>query len=113
MKTELSPQELVQGQLEAYNNHDIKSFCSFFAEDVRVYDAHTNQLLFEGMTAFQERYSKRFSNPNLHCTIINRMIQDHIVIDQEEVVGIKDDIVKAIAIYHIKKGYIQEVHFYS
>ena len=105
-------EELAQGQLEAYNNHNIDLFCSFFAKDIRVYDAHTQTLLIEGMTDFRARYTKTFSNTKLHCTLVNRMIQENIVIDQESVVGLGDDIVKAIAIYHTKDDLIQEVHFY-
>ena len=105
-------EELAQGQLEAYNNHDIEAFCSFFAEDIRVYDAHTQVLLMEGMKQFRARYTKTFSNKKLHCTLVNRMTQENIVIDQESVVGLGDDTVKAIAIYHTKNDLIREVHFY-
>ena len=108
----LSPVELVQGQLEAYNNHDIEKFCTFFSEDILVFDALTKQVLFEGMKVFRERYTQSFANPNLHCTLVNRMVQENIVIDQESVVGLGEDIVQAIAIYHIKNGIIKEVHFY-
>ena len=41
-------EELAQGQLEAYNNHDIETFCTYFAQDIKVYDAHDQALLFEG-----------------------------------------------------------------
>jgi hypothetical protein len=108
----LSPEELAQGQLEAYNNHDIDTFCTFFTEDVFVYDALTKDVLFEGMDAFRKRYTKSFSNPKLRCTLVNRMVHDNIVIDQESVVGLGEETVKAIAIYHVKDGLIQEVYFY-
>jgi len=109
---QLSPEELAQGQLEAYNNHDIETFCTFFSEDVLVFDALTKQVLFEGMEVFRERYTQSFANPNLHCTLVNRMVQENIVIDQESVVGLAEEVVQAIAIYHIKDGIIKEVHFY-
>ena len=109
MKT---PEELAQGQLDAYNAHDIDAFCTFFAEDVRIYDAHTHTLLMEGMRQFRARYIKTFANEKLHCTLVNRMVQENIVIDQESVVGLGDEIVKAIAIYHTRDDLIREVHFY-
>ena len=87
-------------------------FCTYFAEDIRVYDALTKELLFEGMELFRERYTQSFSNPELHCTLVNRMVQENIVIDQESVVGLGAEIVEAIAIYHVENGCIQEVHFY-
>lgn len=108
----MTPKQLAQGQLDAYNAHDIELFCSFFSEDIRVYDAHTQELLFSGKEAFRTRYTKTLSNPKLHCTLINRIEQDNIVIDQESVVGFGDDITHAIAIYHTKDDQICEVHFY-
>ena len=105
-------EELAQGQLEAYNNQDIDSFCQYFAEDVRVYDAHNRELLFSGMVDFRKRYLKSFRNPELHCTLVNRMVQENIVIDQESVVGLREGIVEAIAIYHTKDGFITDVYFY-
>ena len=106
------PENIAQGQLDAYNDHDLEKFCQFFAEDVKVFDAHTQDLLFEGMQAFRSRYQKTLSNPNLHCTLVNRMVQENIVIDQELVNGMGEDVVHAIAIYHIKDGQIYQVHFY-
>ena len=108
----LSPEELAQGQLEAYNKHDIETFCCFFSKNVQVYDAVTKEIMFSGMEAFRERYTKSFANPQLHCTLVNRMVQGNIVIDQESVVGLRTEVVQAIAIYHIKDNLIQEVHFY-
>ena len=109
-------EELAQGQLDAYNAHDIDTFCSFFAEDIRVYDALDHSLLMEGMKQFRARYRKTFANEKLHCTLVNRMVQGDIVIDQEAVVGFgaddEDEMVKAIAIYHTRDGLIREVHFY-
>ena len=107
-----TPEALAQGQLDAYNAHDIDAFCSFFAEDVRVYNAHTNELLFSGQAEFRRRYTQRFANADLHCTLINRMVQGNVVIDQESVVGLREGVVQAIAIYHIEGDLISEVHFY-
>jgi hypothetical protein len=110
--TGCTPEGLAQGQLEAYNAHDLDRFCSFFSESVCVYDAHTGEQIISGMNSFRKRYTNTFSNPSLHCTLVQRMIQENIVIDQESVVGLGEETVKAIAIYHTKDNKIQEVHFY-
>ena len=107
-----TPEELAQGQLESYNARDIDTFCSYFAQDVQVFDAHSKELLFSGMDAFRERYISTFSNPKLHCTLVNRMVQGNIVIDQELVEGFGEEYKNAIAIYHIHNDIISEVHFY-
>ena len=107
-----APESIAQGQLDAYNEHNLEKFCQFFADDVKVFDAHTKALMFEGMDAFRTRYKKTLANPHLHCTLINRMVHENIVIDQELVNGMGDEAVRAIAIYHIHNGQIQQVHFY-
>jgi len=107
-----SPNELVQGQLEAYNARDLERFCSYFSADVRVYDAQTRELLFEGMTAFRERYTQTFANEQLHCHLVNRIVHNHVVIDQELVTGMQEEPVHAVAIYHTQDGWISEVLFY-
>ena len=112
-EVEMTPIELVQGQLEAYNNRDIEEFCKYFATDVKVYDGRSGALSMEGMEVFRERYSESFSLPDLHCTIVNRMVQDDIVIDQESVVFQKEEpVVHAIAVYRIEGEKIQEIRFY-
>ena len=104
--------ELVQGQLDAYNNRNLETFCTYFSEDVTVFDGRSQECLFKGMSAFRKRYEHTFSNPNLHCHLLNRIEQDDIVIDHEEVSGIAENLVYAIAIYRIDNGLIQEVTFY-
>ena len=104
--------ELVQGQLDAYNQRDLETFCTYFSEDIVVFDGRTQECLFRGMVAFRARYENTFANPNLHCHLLNRIEQDDIVIDHEEVSGMADDLVYAIAIYRIENELIQEVTFY-
>ena len=112
MNISKSPVDLAQGQLEAYNDRDINRFCTFFSSEIKVYDAHTNTLLFAGMDAFRERYTETFENPDLHCTVTQRIVLGNIVIDKEEVQGFGASFKEAIAIYHTNENCITEVHFY-
>ena len=105
--------ELVQGQLDAYNNRNIEQFCRYFASDIKVYDGRSGAVTMEGMEAFRARYTEVFELPDLHCTLVNRIEQDDIIIDQESVVFRKDEpLVKAIAVYRVEGEKIQEVRFY-
>lgn len=104
--------ELVQGQLDAYNAHDLSTFCTYFAEDVSVVDGRSQAILFVGMKAFRERYHDTFLHPELHCKLLNRIQQDNIIIDHEEVSGMENGLVYAIAVYQIENGRIQQVTFY-
>ena len=57
-------------------------------------------------------YSQMFKNtPELHCKLVNRMVQGNTVIDQESVTGWGDKPATAIAIYTIEKGKIARVSF--
>ena len=78
---DLTPIDLVKGQLLAYNAHEVDLFCTYFAEGVVVYDGHTHEILFKGMGAFKERYTHTLSNPNLHCELLNRIEQGNVIID--------------------------------
>ena len=108
----MTPEELAQGQLDAYNEQDLDKFCSFFSDEVRIYDAHSKELLFCGMKDFRTRYAKTFSNPNLQCTLLNRIVHENVVIDHESVVGLDESVTYAVAIYHTRETTITEVHFY-
>ena len=108
----MTPLNLVSGQLEAYNRRDLDSFCQFFAEDILVRDGRTQEILFQGMAPFRERYAQTFQNERLHCRLVHRIIQDDIVIDHEDVQGWGDERISAVAVYHCVDGLIQEVTFY-
>ena len=108
----LTPVAIAQGQLDAYNAHDIDSFCTYFSDDVIVIDGHDDTIILSGKKDFRDRYTQTFSNEALHCTLVSRMALGNIVIDKESVVGLGEDIVEAIAVYHIQDVKIKKVVFY-
>ena len=108
----MTPVELAQGQLEAYNNRDLPTFCKYFSADVVLVDGHSDEVILSGMTAFREKYTQTFSNKGLHCHLLSRMQLDNIVIDRESVEGFGDERVEAIAIYHVHDAKISKVVFY-
>ncbi len=106
--------QLVQGQLEAYNNRDIQKFCTYFSSDIRIYRFPSNELIMEGAEAFEKAYEKRFSsNPQLHCEIKNRIIMKDIVLDEEWVTGVTDtpEGSRVMALYAFNKEKINQVWF--
>jgi hypothetical protein len=109
-----SPEQLAQAQLDAYNSRNIEAFLAPYAEDVAVY-TFPQTLQYRGKTAMSKVYAGMFSDlPDLHCTLVNRMVQGEVVIDQESVVFRSGEPpLKAIAIYKIKNGKIAEVYFIS
>ncbi len=105
-----TPEDLAQRQLNAYNFRNIEAFLEPYADDVEVYN-FPDQLQFTGKEAMRKGYAQMFANtPNLHCELVNRIVQGNTVIDQERV-QFGDRILEAIAIYHIENGKIQKVYF--
>jgi imidazolonepropionase-like amidohydrolase len=105
-----TPEDLAQRQLNAYNFRDIDAFLEPYADDVEVYN-FPDQLQFKGKEAMRKGYAQMFENtPNLHCELINRIVQGNTVIDQERV-QFGNRIIEATAIYHIENGKIKKVYF--
>jgi imidazolonepropionase-like amidohydrolase len=105
-----TPENLAQRQLNGYNFRNIEAFLEPYADDVEVYN-FPNALRYKGKDAMRKGYAQMFENtPNLHCELINRIVQGSIVIDQERV-QVGDRTIEAIAVYHIENGKIQKVYF--
>lgn len=105
-----TPEDLAQRQLNAYNMRNIDAFLEPYADDVEVYQ-YPNTIQFKGKETMRETYSQMFKNtPNLHCELVGRIIQGNVVIDKERV-RFGDQIIEAVAMYHIENGKIKKVYF--
>jgi imidazolonepropionase-like amidohydrolase len=105
-----TPTDLAQRQLNAYNFRNIEAFLEPYADDVEIYD-YPDKLRFKGKESMREGYSQMFENtPNLHCELVGRIVLGNIVIDKERV-QFGDNILEAVAIYHIENGKIKKVYF--
>ena len=107
-----SPEEIVQRQLNAYNLGDIDAFMETYHRDIHIYN-FPDQPLFQDWEIVRQRYAELFANnPDLHCKIVNRIVEGNRVIDQEKVTGLKGGgIIRATAIYTIYEEKITEVRF--
>ncbi|MEY8760947.1 amidohydrolase family protein [Chryseobacterium tongliaoense] len=108
----ITPESLVQQQVNGYNARNIDAFLEPYAEDVEVY-TFPNKLLSKGKEAMRKDYSRIFERmPDLHCEITNRIINGNFVIDKESVSGMRKSVkVEATAIYEIKNDKISKVYF--
>lgn len=99
----MSNSELVDKQLEAYNNLDIDSFIACYSDDIEVFMLESNQLLTKGIEQLRSTMKKSFeSNPKSKTTLISRIEQKNLVIDIEKITGhIEDKTTKSLAIYEI------------
>jgi imidazolonepropionase-like amidohydrolase len=107
----VTPEMLAQQQLNAYNLRDIDAFLEPYSDTVELYN-FSGKLMMKGKEAMRKSYSDMFKNtPDLHCKLINRIVEGNTVIDHESVTGWGDKPVKAVAIYTVANGKIVKVHF--
>lgn len=107
---EISPEKLVQKQLDAYNSRNIEAFLDTFSNEVAVYNFPL-ELRYKGIEKMREKYTGFFeSTPDLHCEIRNRIVIGNKVIDEEYVTA-NGNSFSACAIYEVENGKITKVTF--
>ncbi len=105
-----TPIALAQRQLNGYNFRNIEAFLEPYAENVEVY-VFPDKLLYKGKEEMRKAYSIRFENtPDLHCELLNRIVQGNIVIDKERIQegGKKRE---GVAMFQVEGDKIQKVYF--
>ncbi|SDG66358.1 nuclear transport factor 2 family protein [Paraburkholderia phenazinium] len=80
----LSPEAVVQRQLDAYNARDLDALIATYADDAQLFE-HPATLLASGQAAVRERMAVRLQEPNLHARLLNRMVMGNRVVDHEQV----------------------------
>ncbi|WP_371237738.1 nuclear transport factor 2 family protein [Streptomyces pimonensis] len=110
----MSPEEIVDGQLAAYNARDLKAFLDYYVEDVPVHAFPSGEVMTDRSgPAFRERYATLFdSSPDLHAELVSRVVHGRLVIDQEVVTGFMGgDVRTAVALYEVGEDRIEKVWF--
>lgn len=87
----MTPAEIVDRQLDAYNRHDVEAFVACYTEDARFIDA-PDRVALEGQAAFRAAYSRLFAvHPAIHARITQRIVVGRFVTDLELLEGLADD----------------------
>jgi hypothetical protein len=103
------PAVVVQRQLDAYNARDIEALLATYAPDAAQFQLG-GALLARGHAQMRLRMVERFTEPDLHAHLVQRMVAGNIVIDHEIVTRNFPEgrgTLVLIAIYEIKSGLIQ------
>lgn len=108
----MTPIDVVQRQLEAYNARDLDAFAATYADSIRIYRMPATEPSISGMEKLRETYRARFASPALHAEILSRIEIGNKVIDHERVVGIKEHPIEAVAVYEVDAGLIRNVWFF-
>jgi hypothetical protein len=104
----MSPEVVVQKQLEAYNARDIEALIAIYAADAQMFE-HPAKLVASGSAALRERFLARFKEPNLYAQLLNRLVMGNIVADHERVKRTFPEgpgTIELVMIYEIQDGKI-------
>jgi hypothetical protein len=110
---DVNPADPVQRQLDAYNARDLERFVAEYTDDVEVFRPPQAEPVLSGKQAFADHYAKnRFNLPELHADVVNRMVAGNTVVDHEQITGLPQGPLEAIAVYHVIDDRIRRVWFY-
>lgn len=101
----MDPEKIVKANLDAYNNHDIELFMSFFSEDITLYNFNDGKQNAQGIEAVSNIYEPYFkASPELHSKILKRIVFDAKVIDHEYITGARgsSEPFEIVMIYEVK-----------
>jgi hypothetical protein len=109
-KQELTPAELAEAQLIAYNNGDVESFMAVFHEDISIWNFGDNEPQVKGFEEVKKIYAALFeASPNLNSKVVNRTIIGNKVLDYEYITGRGGNFNEPfflVMIYEMKEGKI-------
>ena len=110
----MSTVDVVQRQVEAYNDRDLNRFVSAYSETITIFRMPSLEPSISGKVQLAEFYStQRFNLPGLRAEIVNRIVLGDKVIDHERVWGVRDSPIEVAAIYQVVAGLIERVWFFS
>jgi hypothetical protein len=104
----LSPEAVVQSQVDAYNARNLEAFLATYTDAARLYE-WPDKLLAAGTAQLRERYASRFAEAGLHADILQRIVVGNLVVDHEKVRRMFPEgpgTLEAIAIYEVQNGKI-------
>ena len=99
---------VVQRQLDAFNARDVDALLAVYADDAELFE-HPSKLVAKGSAELLERFAARFLEPNLHATLLKRIVAGSIVIDHENVARTFSEgpgELELVMIYEVKDGRI-------
>ena len=82
----MGAEQIVQQQLDAYNQRDIDGFMDLFGEEATLVNQSDGKVLGQGKPEVRELYTNLFEQSLvLHSTLKNRMVLGNTVIDHESI----------------------------
>tara|TARA_R110001632_G_scaffold29662_13_gene78627 strand:+ start:7823 stop:8248 length:426 start_codon:yes stop_codon:yes gene_type:complete len=108
----MTSEEIVQENLDFYNNRNIEGFMSSFSKSIKMYNLEEPKPTIVGFSEVKEVYNSLFKNsPDLHSTIIKRIVIGNKVIDHESIVGRngRNEVLELVLIYEVNNEQITKI----
>jgi hypothetical protein len=110
----MTPAQLAQEQLIAYNERNLARFVACYAPDVQVFRPPAAEPVFNGLEALAGFYAaNRFNLPALHAELLGRLVIGNKVFDHERVHGVREQPFEVAAVYEVRDGLISKVFFFD
>lgn len=116
---QLSPADVVDKQLVAYNNQDIDAFAATYHDDVEVYEFPA-KLKSKGIEALRNTYQGMFASLKcLNASSLNRIVEGRFVTDHEQMkacehkAGEVSFTTELTVTYEVVDGLIKRVIFFN
>jgi len=109
----ISPQVVVQRQLDAYNAKNLEAWLATYAPEARQFELG-GPLLASGHAQISARTAMRFEEPHLHARLLSRTVLGSVVIDHEDISRTFPEgpgQVEVVCIYVVERGLIQSASF--
>ncbi|HUS34889.1 MAG TPA: nuclear transport factor 2 family protein [Verrucomicrobiae bacterium] len=106
----MSPTEIVQRQVEAYNARDLQAFAATYSETIQMIRLPATEPAIKNKAELVEFYgANRFMAPSLHAEILNRIVLGNKVIDHERITGLPNSPFECVIVYEVDNDLIQRV----
>jgi hypothetical protein len=112
LHAQLSPEQVVQKNLDAYNQRDIEGFMAWFSPEIKMYNFADGKMTMQGLEQVRKTYQELFElSPKLHSTILKRIVFDNKVIDHEHIIGRRgaEQPVELVLIYEVEQERIVKI----
>lgn len=98
----MTPESIVQAQLEAYNARDAVRFAALFDPEVEVFRPPATEPVIRGLDALRHFYeTERFSRPSLHAELLHRAVLGQRVIDHERISGVGPEPFEMVVVFEV------------
>jgi hypothetical protein len=109
-RANMSPTEIVQRQVEAYNARDLPAFAATYSETIQMIRLPATEPAIKNKAELIEFYgANRFMAPGLHAEILNRIVLGNKVIDHERITGLPNSPFECVIVYEVENDLIQRV----